>query len=43
MAIPATGACMGTPASIMEMVPPQTEAIEDEPLDSIMSETTRIV
>ena len=43
MAIPATGALIGTPASIRASVDPQTEAIDDEPLDSKMSETTRIV
>ena len=34
---------IGTPASISDSVEPQTEAIELEPLDSKMSETTRIV
>ena len=43
IATPATGALIGTPASISESDEPQTEAIEDEPLDSRMSETTRIV
>src|ERR671914_1395287 len=43
MAMPATGALIGTPASISDSVEPQTEAIEDEPLDSRMSDTTRIV
>ena len=43
IAIPATGALIGTPASISDSVEPQTEAIDDEPLDSRMSETTRIV
>ena len=43
MAIPATGALIGTPASIRDSVPPQTDAIELEPLDSKMSLTTRIV
>jgi len=43
MATPATGAVMGTPASISERVLPQTEAIELEPLDSKTSETKRIV
>ena len=32
----------GTPASINESEAPQTEAIEEEPLDSRMSETTRM-
>ena len=41
--MPATGRLIGTPASISESDEPQTEAIEDEPFDSRMSETTRIV
>ena len=41
--MPATGSVIGTPASISPSVPPQTVAIELEPLDSRMSETTRIV
>ena len=43
IAIPATGALIGTPASISDRVEPHTLAIEDEPLDSRMSDTTRIV
>ena len=43
MAIPATGALMGTPASMSERVPPQTVAIDEDPLDSRMSETIRMV
>ena len=43
MATPATGAARGTPASIMASVPPHTEAIDDDPFDSRMSETTRTV
>ena len=43
MAIPATGFEIGTPASIRERHPPQTEAIEEEPLDSMISDTTLIV
>ena len=43
IAIPATGALIGTPASIRDRVDPQTLAIELDPLDSKMSETTRIV
>jgi len=43
MAIPATGAAIGTPASIIESAVPQTVAIEEEPFDSRTSETTRIV
>src|SRR5919112_3833981 len=41
--MPATGALIGTPASIRDSDDPQTDAIDDEPLDSKMSETTRIV
>ena len=43
IAIPATGADKGTPASIIDKLDPQTDAIELEPLDSIISETTLIV
>lgn len=43
IAMPATGALIGTPASISASELPQTEAIEDEPFDSVISETTRIV
>src|SRR5471030_3021768 len=43
IAIPATAALIGTPASIRARDAPQTEAIEDEPLDSVISETTRTV
>ena len=43
MAIPETGRLIGTPASISARLPPQTEAIDEEPLDSVMSEVTRIV
>ncbi len=43
MAIPATAFLIGTPASINASDPPQTDAIDDEPLDSRMSETIRIV
>ena len=42
MATPATGAFSGTPASISERLVPHTEAMELEPLDSVISETTRI-
>ncbi len=41
--MPATGALIGTPASISDSEEPQTDAIDDEPLDSKMSETTRTV
>src|SRR3989304_262913 len=43
IAMPATCALSGTPASIRASDAPHTEAIEDEPFDSRMSETTRIV
>ena len=43
IAIPATGALKGTPASISESEEPQTLAIELEPFDSVISETMRIV
>ena len=43
MAMPATGALIGTPASISDRQPPQTEAIDEEPFDSRMSETMRMV
>ena len=41
--MPATGVFSGTPASISAKEVPQTEAIELEPLDSVISETTRMV
>ena len=41
--MPATGRAIGTPASISDRLEPHTEAIELEPLDSRMSETTRMV
>ena len=41
--MPATGALIGTPASISASEEPQTEAIDEEPFDSVISETTRIV
>src|ERR1041384_5930325 len=43
IATPATGAFNGTPASIIAKAPPQTVAIDDDPFDSVMSETIRIV
>ena len=43
MAMPETGRISGTPASIMASDEPQTVAIEDEPFDSVISETRRIV
>ncbi len=41
MAMPATGAFTGTPASISDSEVPHTEAIELEPFDSVISDTTR--
>ena len=43
IAMPATGRFSGMPASIMASDDPQTVAIDDEPLLSVISETTRIV
>src|SRR5919108_2404289 len=41
--MPATGRLSGTPASISDSEEPHTEAIDEEPLDSRMSDTTRMV
>ena len=41
--MPATGAFSGTPASISASEAPHTVAIDEEPLLSVISETTRIV
>ena len=41
--MPATGALIGTPASISDRQPPHTDAIDEEPFDSMMSETMRMV
>ncbi len=41
--MPATGRSMGTPESISASEPPHTDAIEDEPLLSVISDTTRTV
>ena len=43
IAIPDTGFTICTPESIKAKVPAHTVAIEDEPLDSKISETTRTV
>ncbi len=43
IATPATEARIGTPASIIASEPPQTVAIELEPLDSRISDTMRSV
>ncbi len=41
--MPATGALRGTPASIIDRELPQTVAIDDDPLDSVISDTTLMV
>ena len=41
--MPATGRLICTPASMSDRLEPQTDAIDDDPLDSKMSDTTRIV
>ena len=43
MAIPATGAFIGTPAAINDKQPAQIDAWLDEPFDSRISDTTLIV
>ena len=43
MAMPATGRFSGTPASISASEVPHTVAIDEEPLDSVISDTTRTV
>ena len=43
IAIPATVSRIGTPASISDRQPPQTVAIDEDPLEERMSDTTRIV
>ena len=43
MATPATADFTGTPASIIDRDEPQTVAIDEEPLDSVISETRRTV
>ena len=40
--MPATGALMGTPASMSARVVPQMEPCEVEPLEESISETTRM-
>ena len=42
IAMPATCALSGTPASISARLAPQTDAMDELPLDSVISETTRI-
>src|SRR2546421_8089035 len=41
--MPATGALIGTPASMSDSVEPHTDAIDVDPFDASTSETTRIV
>jgi hypothetical protein len=43
MATPAHDARNGTPASISESDALQTDAIDEDPFDSMISDTTRIV
>ena len=43
IAMPAVGAETGTPACISASDPPQTVAIDDEPLLSLISASMRIV
>ena len=40
--MPATCAFVGTPASISARLAPHTDAIDELPFDSVISETTRI-
>ena len=41
--MPAVARLSGTPASISASDVPQTVAIDEEPLDSVISDTTRMV
>ena len=41
--MPATASLSGTPASIIASDPPHTLAIDEDPFDSRMSETMRMV
>jgi hypothetical protein len=43
IAMPATGCISGTPAVISDRQPPHTLAIDELPLDSMMSATMRMV
>ena len=43
IATPATGACIGTAASIIESDPPQTEAIDEASAIELMLETPSII
>mmetsp|Transcript_10921 Transcript_10921/g.15379 ORF Transcript_10921/g.15379 Transcript_10921/m.15379 type:complete len:206 (+) Transcript_10921:680-1297(+) len=42
MAIPATGDLIGTPASMSARQPPHTDAMEEDPLLSVMRDSTRM-
>ena len=41
--MPAVGRLSGTPASISASEEPHTEAIDEEPFNSVISETRRMV
>ncbi len=41
--MPETGRVIGTPASIIDSDDPQTVAMEEDPFDSVISDTRRIV
>ena len=41
--MPATGSRIGTPASIRARQPPQTDAMDDDPLLSVIVLSTRTV
>src|SRR4029079_10142696 len=43
IAIPAPGVLIGTPPSIKDRMPPHTDAIDELPLDSRISDTIRTV
>ncbi len=43
MAMPATDRLSGMPASIMASEEPHTVAMEEEPFDSVISDTMRMV
>ena len=43
IAIPATCSFIGTPAAISDKEPPHIDAWDDEPFDSVISDTTLIV
>jgi len=43
IATPATGRLRGTPASIIARLPEHTEAMDEDPFDSVISDTTRMM